>query len=449
MTDMKTIGMMAMGVTGRVKTGDVVEMNPLGRGGRWRRLIPAVAALVMAAGLSWVPATAQAGSFTRKDVSQVGWSVAFEGASYDPASDQTTFYYQLTAQSWEKDLSHWVLAFGGSFVAATPSSPVALGLDPTTGLVGLKWDGGQKSGTTETYSLTVKGLAFIGFIDYAVKGGTYYAVGQTFGPAGPFVSQLYSISGNVYLDANDDQTLDAGEPSLPEVEVQLFDNQGSLVAETTTDASGGYSFDSLGAGTYVVSIPSDATNAFNPSLTRYFSSPQEALPVTLANTDSTGNNFAFVLDPVRVIADFDSNDSDGNGVVLTGTGRTIGFWKHQLTVALTHRGHAQIDAATLLDDLYSVQGLYLADPFQFPPGSEYSQALDILAARTSDAVGLLKKQLLATELNHVAGLGLDNKTLQGVLINWSEYLAANDQSFSRENLLSAQVICDLINNTGE
>ena len=90
----------------------------------------------------------------------------------------------------------------------------------------------------------------------------------------------------------------------------------------------------------------------------------------------------------------------------------------------------------------------MADPFQFDAGSEYAEAFTVMSARTHDAVELLEKQLLATELNHVAGIGLDDKDLQGVLINWAEFVAANGQDFSRDTVLCAQTICDLINNLG-
>ncbi len=168
----------------------------------------------------------------------------------------------------------------------------------------------------------------------------------------------------------------------------------------------------------------------------------------MTNANSTGNNFPFRLNTLAVIGDFDPADGDGNGLVLAGEGRTIGFWKHQCTVAITRKGRAQIDAATLLALIRAVPPLYLAQPFQFTAGLEYKEALAVMEARTSDAVELLKKQLLATELNHVAAMGLADKALQGVIINWAEYVAANGPQFSRADILTAQVICDLINNMG-
>lgn len=411
----------------------------------FRHLAVALACLAVFAAWS----APKPGQFTEKDVSEVGWSVEFVGATYDAQTDQTTFTYQLTALSWEKDLSHWVLEFDGQFVSATPSSPTSIGLDPSTGVTGLKWDGGQASGTVAIYTITVQGHAGVGEVDYAVKGGTYYAIGQTLGPAGITVPQTYSLSGTVFVDANGNGALDASEPALPGAQVALLNATGGVLATATTDSAGGYVFAGLLPGSYAVVIPAHGgTGTFNASLAQYFTGSFGPLAVTITNAHSTGNDFPFVLNPAAVITDFDPADGDGDGVVLSGAGRTIGFWKHQCTVALTRKGRAQVDAATLLALIRAVPPLYLADPFQFTAGQEYAQALAIMEARTSDAVLLLKKQLLATELNHVAGMGLANKPLQGVLINWAEYLAANGASFTRAELLSAQVICDLINNLG-
>ena len=117
---------------------------------------------------------------------------------------------------------------------------------------------------------------------------------------------------------------------------------------------------------------------------------------------------------------------------------------------------AQIDATTLKGYLASVQALFLPVPFQFAAGSEYKDALAILSSTSSNPVELLKKQLLGTELNEVAGLGLSSTVnglnldqLQTVIISWAEYLVANSSSYTSSQLLAAKDICDYINNTGE
>ncbi len=64
-----------------------------------------------------------------------------------------------------------------------------------------------------------------------------------------------SISGNVSADADGDKSTfdaDAGDQNLEGVELILFDEFGTELARTLTDANGNYSFDNLAPGTYSV-----------------------------------------------------------------------------------------------------------------------------------------------------------------------------------------------------
>ena len=60
-----------------------------------------------------------------------------------------------------------------------------------------------------------------------------------------------AITGCVFLDGDGDETLDSGE-ELSGTTVNLFDNGGNLVATTSTDSSGNYSFDGVAIGKYSV-----------------------------------------------------------------------------------------------------------------------------------------------------------------------------------------------------
>lgn len=93
----------------------------------------------------------------------------------------------------------------------------------------------------------------------------------------------------------------------------------------------------------------------------------------------------------------------------------------------------------------------MPDPFQFTDGKEKQHALTILLSTSSNAVDLLKKQLLGTELNDVSGMGLSGAyaALQDALIAWGEYLVLHNGQFTREDLLAAKDIFDHLNNTGE
>ncbi|MEV4776959.1 SdrD B-like domain-containing protein [Microbacterium sp. LWH12-1.2] len=71
-----------------------------------------------------------------------------------------------------------------------------------------------------------------------------------------FVPDLVSIGDYVWLDDDRDGIQDAGERPLPGVTVKLFDEDGELVAETTTDENGYYAFTDLQPSTdYFLEFP--------------------------------------------------------------------------------------------------------------------------------------------------------------------------------------------------
>ncbi|MBW6490324.1 MAG: T9SS type A sorting domain-containing protein [Lentimicrobium sp.] len=107
-------------------------------------------------------------------------SIVFDGAVFQ--NGHTTFTYTVTSGS-APALSHWVLAFCGSFsdVVAGPGT-VQLGLDPTTGVRGIKFDDGLQGGQTMTYYITLPGNWNTGMITTAVKAGQSICYYQVQGP---------------------------------------------------------------------------------------------------------------------------------------------------------------------------------------------------------------------------------------------------------------------------
>ncbi|MCL4268245.1 MAG: sortase [Anaerolineales bacterium] len=77
----------------------------------------------------------------------------------------------------------------------------------------------------------------------------------------------YSLGNRVWYDANNNGFVDSGESGIPGVRVELYRDSGStpgvfdagdvFVGFETTDATGYYRFDDLGADNYVVVIPAD------------------------------------------------------------------------------------------------------------------------------------------------------------------------------------------------
>ena len=71
-----------------------------------------------------------------------------------------------------------------------------------------------------------------------------------------------SIAGNVFLDQDNSGTKDAADTPIASVTIQLLKG-GSVVATTTTDANGAYSFPNLDPGTYTVREPTQPASTVN------------------------------------------------------------------------------------------------------------------------------------------------------------------------------------------
>ena len=109
----------------------------------------------------------------------------------------------------------------------------------------------------------------------------------------------YFIKGTIYRDGNRSGALDAGEKLYEGVTVNLVGADGTVVATTTTDADGTYSFDKLPAGTYTVTVAQDGPIAGleqtgDPDATKDNSSE----PITLnnGNPSTTDVNFGYIAD---------------------------------------------------------------------------------------------------------------------------------------------------------
>jgi hypothetical protein len=92
--------------------------------------------------------------------------------------------------------------------------------------------------TGEAYTPTVVGAD--GTV-YAINDAVLNAIGQT-----------GTISGQIYNDLNGDGTQENGEPGLSGQVVDLLDSNGNVLASTSTDSNGNYTFYELGAGTYEI-----------------------------------------------------------------------------------------------------------------------------------------------------------------------------------------------------
>jgi hypothetical protein len=403
------------------------------------------------------PLAAQAGRFTLVSPDEAVWKIT--SATCDYADEEKIIVrcdYTLAVDGTPA-LSHLGIQILDGVTAETDAPNSELGRDnnldaPYSDDNYIKWEDGQDDGE-KIYTVDFQNAPVGAVCNAVMKGGQDYTVVEV--PCGvPDIAvneTTYSVSGTVFMDA-DWSGANESEPGLSNVTVELHDSLGNVVAAGLTSESGGYEFTGLQAGDYrLVVQPENAQDDFNELLTDYFV-PTTETEITLSalSEDSAGNDFGFAPDTAAILDDFDQEDQDGNGVVFQGNGKTIGFWKHQNKVADSGKGKAQVDAVTLQGYIDAIEELLLPEPFQFDDANEYLAAHDVMAQQTSDAVELLRKQLLGTEFNDVSGRGLEAPydQLQDKIIALAEHLVANNGLFTRDELLAVKDICDLINNSG-
>jgi hypothetical protein len=395
---------------------------------------------------------------------ELTYTIHYESTTYDEVNDETTFEYSLSVFG-SPALSHLSLEFactdGASGLVDGQNSIVEIGTfaEPVIGnekITGIKFDAGQDEDTTSTYTITLPGN--IGTSDSVL---VYGKGGNENSPNGNYVSDFweisgpscqtdnnddsttYSLDGITFVDANQNGIFDTDEPVIGNVTVSLYDEDGNLIAETTTDSTGYYVFEDLNPGNYTVVVEDTTTyDDFNETLSSEFNqTAPQPIQVTIVDADSTGSNFGFSPDFTQIC---EVQNEDGL-CILSGDGKTIGFWKHQNAVAIKGKGKAHIDATTLTDYITQINGLFLTQPFQL---SGFQDAFDVMKMTSSDPVDLLNKQLLGTEFNLVHGIGIENTELQSLLIAWGEYISAHSDEFTQDQILEAKDIFDGINNSG-
>jgi hypothetical protein len=285
-----------------------------------------------------------------------------------------------------------------------------IGVDPHSGLYGIKWNLSIAPDGSRSYSITYPGDIPLGIIRASVKASTVAETGAVTGPCEGFL-----ISGTVYVDADENGVRNvADESGITDVTVSLVHGDG-YVEKATTGASGDYLFIALD-GTYTVRIDmATAENDFNENLAASFDPTGPTSLIVTVGPDSPGNDFGFYPQAEEITYDIEQG-------VLPTNGEPAKFWKKQVRAAMSgSQGKVEFDAATIAQFIAEIQELYLPDPFQFTPGNEHAEVMEILSIVSKDPLQILHRELLVAEFNEVSGKGLvGSAALQSVLIAWAE-----------------------------
>ncbi len=185
---------------------------------------------------------------------------------------------------------------------------------------------------------------------------------------------LSSISGTVFLDQNNNGTQNGADTGIAGVTIQLLNGSNAVVATTTTDSNGQYSFSNLTPGTYSVREPTQPSNTANGittpgsvdnggtagTATGVATLPSSITGIVLPpNTAANDNDFAEIQNgrsiSGRVFLDYDNNGS------LDGSDHGIGGITLNLTGTDINGNSVSATVTTNSDGSYTFTGL--------PPGT--------------------------------------------------------------------------------
>jgi hypothetical protein len=248
------------------------------------------------------------------------------------------------------------------------------------------------------------------------------------------------------------------------------------VTTVETAADGSYLF-SGPAGTYTVSLnTADHADAFNDDLAASFT-PTTDLSVSVSG-GATMVDFGFVPAVADILDDLEMGE-------LTSDGETLRYWRKVFRRAVfeerlcnwlrrhgrpcrhhVHGGQGGHNGGwghgenlpspdELRGFLAIIADLYQPEPYRFTEGNELKEVLRVLRTRPRTEEEDLFRELLVTELNFAAGLGLvEEADRVGVLISWGESLlvaAPGAKSFEKDratDIRGAIALFEAINTGG-
>ncbi|MCE1184871.1 MAG: carboxypeptidase regulatory-like domain-containing protein [Rhodocyclales bacterium] len=199
-----------------------------------------------------------------------------------------------------------------------------------------------------------------------------------------------TISGTVFRDQNNNGVQNAGDTGIAGVTVQLLNASNTVVATTTTDASGNYSFSNLNPGTYSIlepTQPADTSNGVTVAGsvgnggTAGTASATTTLPSRIStlvlppNTTSSGNNFAEIANN-RTLSGRVFLDYNNNGSFNSGTDQGLGGQVITLTGTDINGNPVSLTTTTASDGTYTFSNV--------PEGTNYTLTQGSQPAGTSN-----------------------------------------------------------------
>ena len=224
----------------------------------------------------------------------------------------------------------------------------------------------------------------------------------------------YFAQGYVFVDINRNGLWDYGEPGIPDVKIDIFDQNGDEVGSVVSDYRGYYTtrlLSSVPLNKYKFTVDAGSEkfrNHFNYLLARYFEFIQPP-----ANAESSELHLGFALNFDALLDDLDPSDPDNDGVTIDTEGLTAGQWANE------------VDARDIGDIEYVLTGRRIHRTL----GQTFSDDSQTLRSE-------LEKEVSALKLNHnyMRGFGPEYWDLELVLVRYGETLLKNYEELSEPEI---------------
>lgn len=224
-----------------------------------------------------------------------------------------------------------------------------------------------------------------------------YDVNLNNNKASTTITVKHRLSGKVYFDKNDSSSYTAGEEGFNGVTVNLVNEAGAVVATTTTDADGNYSFTGLNAGTYTVKVVKDGelanlTQTEDPDGTK--DNASGAITLNTDNPVRENVNFGYVKKHAisgNIYLD-ENRDKTKNGDDINLSGVTVTLVDGSgNVVATTTDASGNYNFSGLSDGTYTVKvdttgKLAGLEQTEDPSGAKNSQSMPITFTRNDPDV---------------------------------------------------------------
>ena len=233
--------------------------------------------------------------------------------------------------------------------------------------------------------------------------------------------QDITVSGEVFNDLNGNGSLDPGDPGLPGWTVDLFDSAGDLIATTTTDVNGDYSFSDLGPGTYTV------VEEILPGWVQTFPAPPGTYTVTASSgLNETGLNFGDFEQVTYSGTVYD--DLNGNGVDDPGEpglqGWTVELLSNGSVVeTTTSASDGSYSFADVAPGAYTIEEIMQTGWFQTEPQNPFFYSVTATSGSSQSGLNFGNFQLVNitgevyNDLNGNGNLDPGEPGLQGWTVN--------------------------------